>query len=60
MPYSEEEFDRYMREACRLASQSDSALVVAMAEQAIEDAALIDGAGLTAAEARVWTKGQVN
>ncbi len=38
-----------------IATQEDAALVVAMARQAAEDAALIDGAALTEREARaLW------
>ena len=35
-----------------IATQEDAALVVAMAQQALEDAALIEGARLTLPEAR--------
>lgn len=35
-----------------LATQEDAAIVVAMAQHALEDAALIEGAGLTDAEAQ--------
>lgn len=35
-----------------IATQENAALVVAMARQALNDAALIEGAGLTEAEAR--------
>ncbi len=39
-----------------IADQDDAAVVVAMSEQALEDAGLIEGAGLTEREARaLWT-----
>lgn len=37
-----------------IATQQDAALVAAMAEQAHEDRALIEGAGLTEREAQEW------
>lgn len=42
-----------------IASQSDTALVAAMAAQAMEDGALIDGAGMTLDEARAWLRAEV-
>lgn len=53
------DFDRAMRHACaEMAAQEDAALVAAMAHQAREDAALIEGAGLDADEAR-WVIGEL-
>jgi hypothetical protein len=37
-----------------IATQEDAAFVVAMATRALEDRALIEGAGLTEGQARAW------
>lgn len=43
-----------------LASKEDAAIVAAMAFQALEDGALIEGAGLSFAESRAWLNSEVN
>lgn len=53
MPTDAERADVLRQES---ASELDAALVAAMARQALEDAQVIDGAGLTEREARaLWT-----